>query len=524
MKKVFGDVLVMVLLLGVFFGAGSAEESVENETLCTLASLNKFVEFKGMEDFASMGCGFLQDLERSYYSIFEYSGSIEELDQVIVETFVDYSFKGADTDLIEGMITKFFNEKGGVYLELLNGDGKEVGLYIRETEREGIFYVEFFENGIEKDFLYRPYLDQNVASWYLNFDLAGNWFEDYAVVREWFELSWQDGEMMNRSITFDVGDDFESLRELVFSNEYIFRYGNFLTEAPLQNIMEGGMPSLVFTTIDGLTVRIGFDEEQREMVVSQIAYDVSIPLNEYGNIEQEPLAVSEIRSVYDLLGEGVNPFEGFYLEEYADNFDLVGYEIEILPYGKIDFRVIYLVDGIDSAEVGVAISDWQPTVKTNYDWYLNKTDFDLYGENMYVTGHNFLLNEKDLFLDAFEMNYVPELFEFGMLEGISERDDYYFTNVQFAKDDVRTVAYIIHELGDDYSAYYDYILSEAYQSFVETNGGVDFSIFKDDYKQTNVTYSVGEILVKFTFYDQYEDVAISESTMVAETDLRDLVK
>ena len=100
-----------------------------------------------------------------------------------------------------------------------------------------------------------------------------------------------------------MGDDFESLRELVFSNEYIFRYGNYLTEMPLQNTMEGGMPSLVFNTIDGLTVRIGFDEEQREMVVSQIAYDVSIPLNEYGNIEQEPLAVSEIRSVYDLLGK-----------------------------------------------------------------------------------------------------------------------------------------------------------------------------------------------------------------------------
>ena len=182
------------------------------------------------------------------------------------------------------------------------------------------------------------------------------------------------------------------------------------------------------------------------------------------------------------------------------------------------------MDGIDSAEVGVAISDWQPTIKTNYDWYLNKTDFDLYGENMYVTGHYILLNEKDLFLDAFEMNYVPELFEFGMLEGISERDDYYSKNVQFAKDDVRTVAYIIHELGDDYSVYYDYILSEAYQSLVETNGGVDFSVFEDDYNQTNVTYSVGEILVKFTFYDQYEDVAISESTMVAETDLRDLVK
>ncbi len=526
MKK-HSIIFVLILVLGFLFGSSYAEGDVPNEDLCSLASLNKFVGFSSIENFDRLACGFHEDeQEIVLYQVYLYSGSIEELDQILVENLSGYQIKDVDSGIVEGMITKFFDDKGGLYLELLDESGLDVGLYIKETDREGIIYVDFMDYGIEDDTPYRPYLDQNVARWFLNFDLTGNWFEDYAVLSEWIEFSWEDGEMLNRSITFDVGEDFESLKKLVFSNDFIYQYGNYLTEAPLQNYMEGGLPALAFSTIDGMSVIIRFDEEQHQMEMNQFSNDVSTPLNEYGKIEQEPFALSEITSVYDFLKEGVNPFDGFYSEQYADNFDLRGYNIEILPYGRMDFEVIYLIDGLDSMEAGIAISEWVPSIKENYDWYINKADFDIYGENMYVTGHYYLLNEKDLFLDAFKMNYVPELFEFGMLEGISERDEFYSKNIQFAMNlsDLETKAYIIHQFGEEYATYSDYIISEEYQNLVEANGGVDFLVSMDEYDQMNVTFHYGDVEVNFTFYDEYEEIAISESTMVAGIDLRDLVK
>lgn len=526
MKKhsiIFG----LILALGFLFGSSYAEGDMQNEDLCSLASLNKFAVFNNLEKFDSVACGFHEDEEEMvFYQVYLFSSSIEDLDQILVEKLSSYQIKDVDSGIVEGMITKFFVENGGLYVELLDEAGAEVGLYIGSANQTDKIEVQFYDNEVVDDLPYRPYLDQNVATWYLNFDLTGNWFENYAVVSEWIEFNWEGDETVNRSITFDVGEDFERLKTLIFSNDYIFKYGNYLTEMPLQNSMHGGMPSLVFYVIDGMTVIIGFDEAQHQMVMSQFSNGVSTPLNEYGKIEQAPFPLSDISSVYDLVEEGVNPFDGFYSEEYEQNFDLKGYEIEFLTYGRMDFRVIYLIDGLDSMEAGIAISDWMPSVKEKYDWYINKADFDIYGEKMYVTGHYFLLNEKDLFLDAFELNYVPELFEFGILEGISERDDYYSKKLQFGlnTNGEETKAYIIHQFGEEYATYSDYIISEEYQNLVEANGGVDFLVSIDEYDQMNVTFYYGDVEVKFTFYDEYKEVAISESTMVAETDLRDLVK
>ena len=72
--------------------------------------------------------------------------------------------------------------------------------------------------------------------------------------------------------------------------------------------------------------------------------------------------------------------------------------------------------------------------------------------------------------------------------------------------------------------YSNFIMSESFKLLVEANGGVNFSISTDQYDDVTVSYSMGEILVQFMFYDEYDELVISESTMVAETDLRDLVK
>ena len=230
MKSKKWMLVFFVLLIGMFFLPevyGLAEEGSVPKVLCSYP-YNVFYGVGLDEVIKETACGLESDGEGNAYYVIE--GQMMRADEDFVAGLMNAfgTLPFADVAEMNAMLA----EAGSLDFEMVDGAGVvttveildeymgEIRLkrLINETYAE---YVGFYQDNINTDVLYLGDLGFLLNDTY---ELSKSTLTVHLLdPMTWYEVEW-----LERSLVFDLGDDFEMVKEMVFSNEFNEKYVDYL--------------------------------------------------------------------------------------------------------------------------------------------------------------------------------------------------------------------------------------------------------------------------------------------------------
>ncbi len=547
-KWIFGLIVFLIGLVCLPMMHGLAEGGNVPMVLCAYP-YNVFYGVGLDEVIREMGCGLESDGEGNTYYVVDAEVTIANEDFVasLKDAFGALPF--ADVEEIEGLL----DEKGSLSFEMVDDAGVVTTVdlldeymgtirlrrLINEVYSE---YVGFYQENINADVLTLGGLDFLLNDTY---ELPKSTLTVHLLdPMTWYEMEW-----LERSLVFDLGDDFEMVKEMVFSTKFVARYTNVLSkdlmtkeqmesrkanllaedyysedevEYSLRNLglgreVDGDWMKISLT--NGIVLGLIFDEDKQQIEIWQSFDRLDVPLNSVALLYGEDTATERLSSLGDLTGSVFDPYVSFpdadlfmsRLIRYADG--------RIIYSSRFEYSVGQYKNGYDQQEEDFAA--WMNMLPAR-DRYLTYVD-EINTGNMLLTLKSTVIDNKSVFYDLLEKNFNEHLFAVGEVVDVftEEREMSHlidFSDLYYGGPSYQD-SYKFFAFGDAFYEVKNYMLSEAYQGVLAEQFGENFIYMDpDEYEyymghentDENLIFLVNGVQIEITFINSKRQILVSE--------------
>ena len=551
MKSKKWMLVFFVLLIGMFFLPevhGLAEEGSVPKVLCSYP-YNVFYGVGLDEVIKETACGLESDGEGNAYYVIE--GQKMATDEYFVAGLMDAfgALPFADVAEMNAMLAEagsldfeMVDDAGvGTTVEILDEYMGEIRLkrLINETYAE---YVGFYQDNINTDVLYLGDLDFLLNDTY---ELSKSTLTVHLLdPMTWYEVEW-----LERSLVFDLGDDFEMVKEMVFSNELEARYTDVLSkdlmtkeqmeswkanlladdfyseyevEYSLRNFGLGREVDgdwLKISLTNGILLGLIFDEGKQQIEIWQSFDRLDVPLNSVALLYGEDTTTERLSSLGDLTGSVFDPYVSF---PDADLFmsRLIRYADGRITYSsRFEYSVGQYKNGYDQQEEDFAA--WVNMLPAR-ERYLTYVD-DINTGNILLTLKSTVIDNKSVFYDLFEKNFNEHLFAVGEVVDVFTEKREMSHLIEFSapveENPGYQKSYKFFAFGDAFYEVKNYLLSEAYQGVLAEQFGESFVYMDPDeygyymgYENTDedLIFLVNGVRIEINFINSKRQIVVSE--------------
>ena len=548
--------VIIVILIGMFCLpklSGLAEEGSAPNELCT-DSYNVFFDMEMDEITQVMGCGLESDDEGNTFYVID--AQVTERNEVFLDglkkSFGEFPFANFDEMKV------LLEEEGSLSFEMVDDAGvvttvKFLDEYMEDIQLKRLIndvyaeYVDFYQDNLNIEVLSIGGLDILLNG---SYELANSML----MVHLLDSMTWDNSEWLERSLVFEMGDDFELIKEVIFSNEVQVKYAGYLRtnlvtkksfESTKNNLLAGGYFSeeevlyklrdmglgqvtdrdwIRFSLTNGIVLDFIFDEEKKQIEILESFDRVDIPIASLGLIEGIESGGPTLEGMSELKGSKYDPFSDFTELEFFTG------RIIYQAKGTIEYSSMFRFptdnsnwDKVD--EIQAEIFDEWVSGKPEREKYLFSID-QLNSSNGMLAIDAMIIDNRSVFLDLLDKSFNEDLFMFG--ENVDFNDRAVFLSQILSYNDLVFYSFEqsqkIFFLGDNYDSVKNYFLSDEYYLLLKERNVDSYKIIEKGVENPEVSFLrfyLDGIELSISFYDEGKQISVQQVIEVLSMDFDD---